>query len=462
MNVPDTNGKCTMNTPITSRRRPEPRGSGAATPRVYNHLGSSLNEEELAALVQNIRHGDCQYPVIDELENGEVLMSFLWCDAPEENPLDALILSANALVDHQELEACEFEQLLPGLWSITLQVPADWIASYRITVHRGGGAPPWRRETERRAIRLAADAGGIDPLNPLVGASMNGAPVSIARGPLAPHSTVLAQPTPDLFRQGPSLGGTGPAAVNERAQDPSMTKHQLWDENCQRLRDLWVYQPPGAAENTPLMLVHDGATWVNFLNIRATLDAAISQKLIEPLHAVFIDSTNTDIRGDELPVAGGTTRSLAEQFLPWARRFLPVDDNPQRTLVTGASYGGLAAVLTVLEHPSLVALAIAQSPSLWHTDLREELAALDPSVQMLVQAGCYETEIFDSCQRTLDHLKTSSSRGQVEFQQVSGGHDWAWWNEKLLEGLARFFPGAVQLESRGANDRHCQNRQGKH
>ncbi len=451
-----------MNTPITNRLRPEPRGSGAATPRVPNHLKSSMNAEELTALIRQVQNGTREYPLVDELENGEVLMSFLWCDAPEQNPADALILSANALVDHRELEACEFEQLLPGLWSITLQVPADWIASYRITVHRGADLPLWRRETERRAIRLAADAGGIDPLNPLVGASMNGAPVSIARGPMTPSSSILAQPTPDLVRQGPSLGGTGTASENGMAQHPRMTRHQLWDENCQRLRDLWVYQPPAAAAKTPLVLVHDGATWVNFLNIRATLDAAISQGLIEPLHAVFVDSTNTDLRGDELPVSEGTTRSLAEQFLPWARRFLPVSNAPKRTLVTGASYGGLAAVLTVLEHPSLVALAIAQSPSLWHTDLRQDLAELDPSVRLLVQAGCYETEIFSSCQQALDHIGSSTSSEQIEFQQVSGGHDWAWWNDKLLEGLAYFFPGTVQLESSCADNHHRQNRQGDH
>lgn len=447
-----------MNTPITNRLRPEPRGSGAATPRVHNHLKSSMNAEELTALIRQVQSGTREYPLVDELENGEVLMSFLWCDAPEQNPADALILSANALVDHRELEACEFEHLLPGLWSITLQVPADWIASYRITVHRGAELPPWRHETERRAIRLAADSGSTDPLNPLIGASMNGSPVSIARGPLAPCSSILAQPTPDFTRRGPSLGGTGTTSENVAAQHPRMTRHQLWDENCQRLRDLWVYQPPVAADETPLVLVHDGATWVNFLNICTTLDTAIHQGLIEPLHAVFVDSTNTDLRGDELPVSGGTTRSLAEQFIPWARRFLPVSGDPKRTLVTGASYGGLAAVLTVLKHPSLVALAIAQSPSLWHTDLRANLEELDPSVLMLMQAGCYETEIFGSCQQALDYIESSPSRAQIEFQQVSGGHDWAWWNDKLLEGLLRFFPGTVQLESSSADDHRWQNR----
>lgn len=429
-----------MHTPTTRIPRPQPRGSGAATPRVYNHLALTSSREQLLGLAAQLRERELDYPLFTDAGDGQVFATFLWVDAPVVEPASNVVLSANALVDHEELEACEFERPAPGLWSITLRVPADWIASYRITVHYGDEPAPWRRETERRAIRLAADSGGVDPLNPLIGASMNGAPVSIVRGPTAPRNDALADATADLGQQGPSIGGTGAASTHDTAQHPRMTRHQLWDENCQRPRDLWVYQPPAPAEDTPLVFVHDGATWTNYLNIRSTLDTAISRGALAPLHVVFIDSTTTEIRGEELPVASGTTRSLAEQFLPWARRFLPVSADPAQTLITGASYGGLASVLTVLEHPNLFGLALAQSPSLWHTDLREQLTELDPSVRVLMQAGCYETEIFDSCQQALQHLAGSPVREQIEFQEISGGHDWAWWNVKLLEGLIEFFP----------------------
>ncbi|WP_313814162.1 enterochelin esterase domain-containing protein [Glutamicibacter sp.] len=431
-----------MNTPTTRSFRPQPRGSGAATPRVYDHLTLTSSREQLLGLAAQLRERELDYPLFTDAGDGQVFATFLWMETPGAEPASNVVLSANALVDHEDLEACEFEQPAPGIWSITLRVPVDWIASYRITVHRGATPAPWRRESERRAIRLAADAGGVDPLNPLVGASMSGAPVSLVRGPKAPASDFLAEATVDRATPGPSIGGTGGGSIVDSAQHPRMTRHELWDENCQRLRNLWVYQPPTPAEDTPLVFVHDGATWANYLNIRGTLDAAISRGALAPLHAVFIDSTTTQIRGEELPLASGTTRSLAQQFLPWAQRFLPVSTDPARTLITGASYGGLASVLTVLEHPKLFGLALAQSPSLWHTDLRKQLVGLDPAVRMLVQAGCYETEIFNSCQSVLKDIAGSPVRGQVEFQEISGGHDWAWWNVKLLEGLIEFFPRA--------------------
>lgn len=41
----------------------------------------------------------------------------------------------------------------------------------------------------------------------------------------------------------------------------------------------------------------------------------------------------------------------------------------------------------------------------------------------------------------LGALAESAARQQIEFQPMSGGHDWAWWNPELLLRLQRFFPG---------------------
>ena len=141
----------------------------------------------------------------------------------------------------------------------------------------------------------------------------------------------------------------------------------------------------------------------------------IESGLIPPLHALFVDSANVSLRSAELPDAQGTTRSLAEQFLPWARALLPVSAAAAQTVVTGSSFGGLAALLAVARHPELVAVALAQSPSLWHTDLSGELASLDPRARVLLQAGCYETGIHQACAQAMDEVAGTPAAPRIEF-----------------------------------------------
>lgn len=436
----------------TGTFRPEARGSGAATPRVPGFFASRFAPEGIDAVLSALASGQLDYPLADRCPPADqagpdmVFLTFLWQDSEGPQPAQAVILSANALVDHEDLDAAEFEPVRPGLWAITLKVPSDWVASYRITAHHGPQPAPWREASERRAIRLAADAGGPDPLNPRSTASMNGGALSVACGPDAQLDPHLAQASPDLQRTGPAIGGWGADGADDAVEHERLSRHVFWDENCARERTLWMYRPPEAAlatgQPTPLVIVHDGATWVKYLSFATSLDAAITAKALAPVHVMFLDSTSVPLRSQELPVAAGTTLSLARQFLPWAREYFNLSHAPEDTLVTGSSFGGLAALLALTEHPQLIGRAIAQSPSLWHTDLADALRALDPKASILMQAGCYETAIFDSCERTLDSLAGCSAAGQIDFQLVSGGHDWAWWAPRLLTALGEAYPGS--------------------
>lgn len=447
--MPTTSTSIPMSTETVSFR-PEARGSGAATPRVPGFFASRVSPEGIDAVLSALAAGQLDYPLADRCpaagEPGPdmAFLTFLWQDSEGPQPARAVILSANALVDHEDPGAAEFELVREGLWAITLKVPADWVASYRITVHRGQEPAPWRTATERRAIRLAADAGGPDPLNPRGTASMNGGALSVACGPDALLDPHLAQAAPDIQHTGPAIGGRGASAATTVPEHERLSRHVFWDENCARERVLWMYQPPEPALDggapTPLVIVHDGATWVSYLSFATSLDAAIAAKALAPVHVMFLDSTSVPLRSRELPVAAGTTLSLAQQFLPWAREYFNISHAPEGTLATGSSFGGLAALLAVTEHPELIGRAIAQSPSLWHTDLAGALRKLAPGVRITMQAGCYETAIFDSCERTLGALAGSDAASQIDYQPVSGGHDWAWWAPRLLTTLGEIYP----------------------
>ena len=450
-----------MSMPMHTERTPyaaaaprvEARGNGAATPRARGFLASRVSPEGIAALPAALAAGSLDYPLVDRCattgDGGQDMVhaTFLFLDEQPADPARAVILSANALVDHEDLAASEFEQSGERLWSITLLVPADWVASYRITVHRGDGPAPWHQAADRRAIRLAADGGGPDPLNPQVSATMNGAAVSVFRGPKATANPHLAPAVPAAGRSGPSLGGWGAAEAGTQGLHPRLSHHLVQDENCARERSVWMYQPPGSEsgaqqEPTPLVVVHDGATWVKHLSFAESLDNAINAKVLAPVHVMFVDSTSIPLRSDELPHATGTTRSLAGQFLPWARSGFNVRADPAGTLLTGSSFGGLAAMLGVLLYPELFGKAVAQSPSLWHTDVSAQLQSLAAHVELEIQAGCYETRIAESCAQTLGALQGSDAAQRIQYQLFSGGHDWAWWAPELLSALVRAYPAA--------------------
>lgn len=417
-------------------------GTAPGSLRCYGYLRATRSAGELRVWKHALRNGEMRTPVFEATEDPALVYAhFLLADHGQPAPLTAAILSANALVDHRDLDASEFEEIANGLWAVTLQVPADWRAGYRITTHRGAGLPAWRTETERRPIRLAADAGGIDEFNQFVGASMNGAPVSLAYAPASRIPGSQAAATPDRHRPGPAVGGWGEPGQAPGTKHPRLHHHELYDENCHRPRNLWMYVPAQADGPTPLAIVHDGATYARFLAAAQSLDAAIASGELAPLHVLFIDSTNVQIRGEELPVLGGTTTSIAEQFLPWARNHYRISMRRDDVLINGASFGGLAALMMLCNYPHLVGCALAQSPSLWHTDLTKSIAALPEHSTVLIQAGCYETDIHEGCLRLMEHLREFPPAGQVGFESLSGGHDWSWWNPELLYGLARFFPG---------------------
>lgn len=188
------------------------------------------------------------------------------------------------------------------------------------------------------------------------------------------------------------------------------------------------------AAGLPLLILHDGQVWAKHLNLKATLDAAIRSGVVPPLHVAMVDSLDGQTRAAELSGPTGTVDFVAEDLLPLLRRDLPVRQDAAGTLVSGASYGGLASLWQVARHPHLVGVALAQSPSLWRYDLAERLGKVVDEVVLRLQAGLYEADIHQTSVKLLNDL--APREADIQLQSVTGGHDWAWWNPWLIHGLA--------------------------
>ncbi|MDO5744049.1 MAG: alpha/beta hydrolase-fold protein [Micrococcaceae bacterium] len=348
----------------------------------------------------------------------------------------AVILSANSLLNHHQVGSSEFEKMEDStLWALTYLMPVDWEAAYRITVHTGAGPAPWRTETARRPIRLAADAGGPDPLNPVTGAGMNGGANSVVRLPGAPASPWLATATPDAQAGSPAMGG-GAETGSRCLSAAGLERLEIPDSGNGRLRTIWVYAPPKVrpTESTPLLMLHDGQVWAKYLNLKSTLDAAIRAGVIPALHVAMIDSLDVETRSAELSGPTGTVDFVAHDLLPLLRRSLPVSHDAAGTIISGASYGGLASLWQVIRYPQLVGVALAQSPSLWRYDLMAPLEKVIDRVTVRMQAGIYEPEIHEEALKLRNQL--ASHGADIRFRSITGGHDWAWWNPWLVHGLS--------------------------
>lgn len=399
----------------------------------WNAWGAERQEAFLRRLLSGSDAGG-GLPLVEPSPDGRVgrrAVTFLHVD-PDAT---AVILSANALVDHRNTAASEFEQIGPsGLWALSYLMPADWECGYRITVHRGPGQAPWQAATMRRGIRMAADAGGPDPLNPVLGAGMNGGAMSVARLPGAPAAPWLARASVDPDATTPVMGGVLAGGSGHSASE-GLTELQLVDSGNGRLRTVWVYSPPGSvAEPTPLLILHDGQVWAKYLNLKATLDAAVRDGVVPPLHVAMVDSYDGATRSEELSGPVGTVDFVAADLLPLLRRTLAVRADAAGTIASGASYGGLASLWQVARYPELVGVALAQSPSLWRYDLAEPLAQVADRVVLRLQAGIYEADIHASSVQLLADLVPLGA--DISLRSITGGHDWTWWNPWLIHGLA--------------------------
>jgi len=427
--------------------------------------------------------GGLRMPLVEPDPQGDPgyrLVTFLHRDVDAS----AVILSANGLLDHRDPAAMEFDRLPgAGLWALTLRMPADWEAGYRITVHSGPDAPPWRVVgADRRTVRLAADAGGVDPLNPAVGATMNGAAQSLLRLPAAPDAPWLAAATPAQAQRlaarthpatavGASVAAALPSVMGAAAPgadittpdagpDSRLRQLRVRDTTGGRERLVWLYLPQahrrgaaggavpaatGRSERLPLVLLHDGQVWAKWLNLAATLDAAVSAGVLPPLAVAMIDSLDVPTRTRELSGPTGTVDFLARDLLPLLRSRFPVTADRSRTVVCGASYGGLAALWQLARFPELVGAALAQSPSLWRYDLAAPLSPVAGRVRIRLQAGIYESTVHEpsaALARTLADVGAD-----LGFRSITGGHDWAWWHPWLVRGLAELLGGGAAADS---------------
>ena len=340
-------------------------------------------------------------PIITEDPQGDPDMR-LYTWVVESPGAQAVLMWANGVFDHTNVRDSEMRRLEGSdLWTITLRMPADWRASYTITSWDHDEVPPWRASTDRMEIRKAAMANGrLDERN--IGRVMNSSLVE------------------------------GPDALPDRWATASQSV--CTDEHTLDGVRFWVYAPE-TTEETPLLILFDGQHWNGALNLPAQIDAAIRAGVLPPVHLLMIDAQDVDHRWDNLGVPGGQVDTLIDAILPHVRANYTVSARGEDTIISGASFGGLASLWALALSDGAIGHAIAQSPSLWRFDVADALSAAENWVSINLQTGEYEGEMLRLSHKLAEDL--SGDIRDVRVKCVHGGHDWAWWRVHMLSELTR-------------------------
>jgi len=281
----------------------------------------------------------------------------------------------------------------------------------------------------------------------------------------APILSVPAAPTPEPR---PAVTSNGVERVSAYLGEIDGTLHERWFYSPQLDRDMpyYIYLPPdyGAAGRRypTLYMLHGGGghreEWVAY-NLIDVADQEIRTGSLSPMIIVlpqgdksyWVNHTGSGPRWGDYVI----------------RDLVPHIDATYRTLrsrsaraIGGLSMGGWGALYHAFTHPDVFSIVGAHSPSLYpeggtvaFLGTGDEFAQKDPlalartlpgleTLQIWLDAGEQDPWIK---QMTALH-KVLESRGIEHYwQPYSGGHDWKYWREHVVDYL-RFYGHALSYQ----------------
>lgn len=223
-------------------------------------------------------------------------------------------------------------------------------------------------------------------------------------------------------------------------------------------RSYHMYVPAEArpGKQFPLLIVHDGADFLNFASMATALDNLIHRHEVAPLLVCFTSGVR---RNEEYAANPLQARFLAQELLPHVRARFPALHEPEFNGIMGASFGAVSSLYAAVQHPGIWGRLVLQSGSFAFTDIGEhERGPLwDPIVafvnglreappkldaQVYLSCGTFESLIYYN--RSLVPTFQGCADG-VLFHESPDGHNWINWRDRLQEALMYLFPGPLWM-----------------
>jgi enterochelin esterase-like enzyme len=279
--------------------------------------------------------------------------------------------------------------------------------------------------------------------------------------PLNPHRWMCAADA-DIYQcqSRAELSGAAPQPwVAERATvaKGTLTQREISSRLLGNTRPVTVYVSSGAAcdrERCVLLVVFDGPQYLSLVPTPIILDNLRAEGKIPSVVAIFVSNVN---RSRELAGNDAFASFVATELIPWGQTHYHSGKAAADVVVAGSSFGGLAAALVALRHPSVVGNVLSQSgnfawapnravgPDLDATSeggwlINEYVNAPKQPVRFYLDAGVFEADRFVTAGAILEstrHLRdVLRAKGYaVTFAQFTGGHDYLSWRGTFADGL---------------------------
>jgi enterochelin esterase-like enzyme len=404
-------------------------------------------------------------PIIEPLpgDDKNMLVTFLWRGTPDTHNVIVLRLPyAGAAPDDYFMDRIEGT----SVWYRTVAIGRTARFEYSLAPN----VPrirPIIEGIDQNVIAMIAAAARTDPLNPnlwRVDPQSLDPPEhegrSVVEMPDAPAQPWLAE-KPEV-----------PAGQVE--------KHRFKSALLKNEREIAVCLPPGYSRTHrpyPLLVLFDEIAYLGdqkqivLVPTPTILDNLIAAKRIPAMAALLVGNV-PGARDRELPCNTTFADFLASELLPWARSQYNFTADPRLVIVSGSSFGGLAAACAGLHHPETFGNILCQSGSFhWlppksdgapdsgadaepNWVARQFIASPKLPLRFYLDAGSDEIDVTGGgnsillATRTLRDVLRAKGY-EVQYHEFAGGHDYLSWRGTLADGLI-FLMADAPAESEAA------------
>ncbi|MFE4663945.1 alpha/beta hydrolase-fold protein [Streptomyces sp. NPDC056716] len=302
-----------------------------------------------------------------------------------------------------------------------------------------------------------------DPFNPDLIVSAH---ASLTPGAERTHDSVLTLPGADSeIWFGP---GAGP-----RAERGTITEHRVPSAVFGDEREVAVQLPAGYREGGgyPLLFLLDGEYHLD--HYPEIVDNLIAAEAVPPTVVAYVRNKDAMSRMVEMCCNPDLVQQYADELLPWLRAEFGAGTDPATTVVSGASYGGLASAWLAYRRPELFGGVLSLSASYWW-GLKDQFGgaqgpyamgrdgepewltrriATDPDgpsplspTRFWIAAGTLETQPLPggitllSANRHARDVITAKGY-DVRYDEFPGAHEQAGWRRTFAQGLRYLLGG---------------------
>lgn len=307
------------------------------------------------------------------------------------------------------------------IWYRTYNIPADWTTAYRFNVTDNSGIKNLTDKYNSNLIPIGLD-------------------------------TSYSYNAFDYFHDSSEVW------FYERKEIPKgvLKDYAIESKILKNSRSVMVYKPFGYDDSKeyPSIVIFDQSLYLERVPLPTILDNLIADNKIPQCIAIMIDNQPTVRREMELPLYKPFADFVALELMPWAYQNYKISKDPNKTIVAGVSYGGLAASFIALNYPNLFGNVLSQSGSYWRgikvTDSIPWLTEQYKHTQKLpirfyMDCGLQETVMrtfsnFNFIEKHRNMRDVLKSKGyEVYYQEFQSGHDWTGWRKTLPDGLIVLF-----------------------